>query len=127
MSTDGFSFQIYLHNHIAHHDITLWALGAKPETIRYLHHRNTLVQRGAFAIQEALVLDMEDPKVFQRCLGKEENFRSFERFFMRLINEIGYEEVLQKYLFDRSQVADDILVRMYMGKCPNILDGYQCR
>lgn len=70
---------------------------------------------------------MEDSKVFKRCLGKEENFKNFERFFMRLINEIGYEEVLQKYLFDGSEVADDILFRMYMGKCPNILDGYQCR
>ena len=116
-----------MHNHIAHHDITLWALGAKPKTIRDLHHRNTLYQRGAFTIQEDIVLDMQDPVVFKKCLGKERNYRNFETFFMRLINELGYEEVLQRYIFDRTEVAEDMLVRMYMGKCPNTLDGYQCR
>lgn len=81
------------------------------------------MQRGAFTIQDTLVIDLRDPKVFKRCLGKEENFRNYEKFFMGVINEIGYEAVLQKYLLDGSGVADDILLRMYMGEFPRALYG----
>ena len=107
-------------------------MGAKPETIHWLHHRNTLVQRGTFSIQQSLVVDLIDPKVFKRCLGKEENFKNFEKFFMGQINEHGYEEVMQKYLFRRSEAADDLLIRNYMGEySPKvILDGiakYRCQ
>lgn len=109
-----------MHNHIAHHDMTLWALGANPETLRSQHNRNALYQRGSMSIQDSLVLDMADPKVFKRCLAREENFRNFERFFLSQINEIGYEQVMQKYLFDESEVANDILCRMYMGMSTEI-------
>lgn len=63
------------------------------------------------------MVDMSDPKIFKRCLGKEENFKNFEKFFMGEITKLGYEEVLQKYMFNGSEVADDILWRMYQGKC----------
>lgn len=39
--------QVYLHNHIPHHAIVLWALGAKPETMVSKFERNTLYMRDA--------------------------------------------------------------------------------
>jgi hypothetical protein len=66
-------------------------------------------------IQETLVDDMSDPLVFKRCLGREENFLNFCRFFEDEINRIGYQAVLQQYLVNGSKVADDILCRIYMG------------
>jgi hypothetical protein len=110
------SLQVYFHNHIAHHDITIWALGASPETIRSQHDRNSLYQRGAMEIQSTLVEDMTEPSVFKRCLGREENFLNFCLFFEKEIDRIGYQAVLQKYLVGGSVVADDILCRIYMGK-----------
>ncbi|KAJ5124900.1 uncharacterized protein N7515_008725 [Penicillium bovifimosum] len=106
---------VYFHNHIAHHDITIWALGANPETIRSQHDRNSLYQREAMTIQETLVDDMSDPLVFKRCLGREENFLNFCRFFEDEINRIGYQEVLQQYLVNGTAVADDILCRYVHG------------
>jgi len=77
--------------------------------------------------RKRLFLTWKTQKFSRDVWEKRRISKNFERFFVRLINEIGYEEVLQKYLFDRREIADDILFRMYMGKCPNILDGYQCR
>ena len=67
-------------------------------------------------IQSNLVEDMAIPSVFKRCLGREENYRNYERFFLKQINELGYEAVLQKYLVGGDEVADDMLCRIYHGK-----------
>lgn len=110
--------QVYFHNHIAHHDITIWALGANPATIRSQHDRNSLYQREAMVIQDSVVKDMADPAVYKRCLGREENFLNYCRFFEDEINRLGYQAVLQKYLVDGSEIADDMLCRIYMGSSP---------
>ena len=108
-------FQVYLHNHIVHHTLTLWALGAKPETIRKHQERNGQYQRSSMVIQNNLVEDLAIPSVFQRCIGREENYRNYERFFLKQINEQGYEAVLQRYLVGGDSVADDMLCRIYHG------------
>lgn len=66
-------------------------------------------------IQDSVVQDMADPAVYKRCLGREENFLNYCRFFEDEINRIGYQAVLQKYLVDGSEIADDMLCRIYMG------------
>ena len=111
---------MYLHNHIVHHTLTLWALGAKPETIRMHQERNGQYQRSSMVIQNNLVEDLAIPSVFKRCIGREENYRNFERFFLKQINEQGYEAVLQKYLVGGDSVADDMLCRIYHGQPPAV-------
>ena len=106
---------MYLHNHIAHHDITLWALGAKPEVLRSQHRRNTLYMRDAMKVYKPVVQDLDEDYVFKRCLGREEHFHNFEVFFMNKIKEIGYRAVMQKYLLDRSPIADEMMSHIYMG------------
>ena len=90
-------------------------MGATPETIRSQHDRNSLYQREAMAIQSTLVEDMSDPLVFKRCLGREENFLNFCKFFESEISRFGYQAVFQKYLVGGTEMADDILCRIYMG------------
>lgn len=108
---------VYLHNHIAHHDLTLWALGAKPDVLRSQHERNTRYMRDAMIVVEPLVQDLADDTVFKKCLGREENFRNFEKYFIGQIQEKGYEAVLQKYLVDGGDIANDLHYRIYMGMC----------
>ena len=74
--------------------------------------------RGAMTICEPIVDDMADDDIFSRCLGREENFRNFERYFMRQINDKGYEWVLQKYLANDGELAEDMRYRIYMGSGP---------
>ena len=106
---------MYLHNHIAHHDITLWALGATPEVLKSQHHRNTLYMRDAMKVFKPVVQDLDDDFVFKRCLGREENFRNFEVFFMNKIKEKGYQAVLQNYFLNRGEIADKMMSHVYMG------------
>jgi len=67
-------------------------------------------------IQSNLVEDLAIPSVFKRCLAREENFRNYERFFLKQIHEQGYQAVLQKYFVGGDELADDLLVRTYHGQ-----------
>ena len=66
-------------------------------------------------IQSNLVEDLAIDSVFKRCIGREENYRNYERFFLKQINEQGYQAVLQKYLVGGSDIANDMLNRIYHG------------
>jgi hypothetical protein len=76
-----------------------------------------MYMRDSMKIFKPVVEDMEEEYVFKRCLGREEHFRNFEVFFMKKIKELGYEVVLQKYLFDRSALAEEMMSHVYMGTC----------
>jgi hypothetical protein len=67
--------------------------------------------REAMIVVPPLVQDLEDDDIFRRCLGKEEHFRNFEKFFLAQIRKVGYQ-----YLFEDTPLADDMKYRMYMGK-----------
>ncbi|KAH8821288.1 hypothetical protein F5884DRAFT_82511 [Xylogone sp. PMI_703] len=112
---------MYFHNHISHHLITIWALGAKPATLRSQYARNALYQRKPLAVQKAVVSDLADSRVFMRCLGHEDNFANFVRFFINEIKRYGYQEVLQKYLVGNNEISNDILSRIYMGYVHGII------
>jgi hypothetical protein len=66
-------------------------------------------------IVDSVVLDLQDDYVFKRCLGKEEHFRNFERFYLNETSKHGYQAALQKYLVGGSELADEMLVHIYMG------------
>lgn len=99
-----------------HHDITLWAMGAKPDMMKIHHDRNSEYQQGGPTIQKSLTKDLADDAIFKRCRGKDEHFQNFVVFFEDQIREHGYQVVLQKYLVGGSDIANDMLCRIYMGK-----------
>ena len=108
--------KIYLHNHIVHHDITLWALGATPEQIEAHHRRNTIYQRLPPKREESSIVDqMTDCTRFASYLGDESHYLDFVHFFEKEIRDLGYQAVLQKYLVSEDKVGMDMLPRMYMG------------
>lgn len=116
---------MYFHNHIAHHLVTIWALGAKPATLRSQYERNAAYQRVPVEMQKNMVKDLVDPAVFKRCLGHELNFASFTRFFINEIDKLGYQKVLHKYLVDGTEIANDVLCRIYMGGFQSSPSGLQ--
>lgn len=108
--------QVYLHNHIVHHDITLWALGATPEQIEAHHRQNTTYQRLPPKREESSVIhEMADYTRFTSYLGDESHYLDFVHFFENEIRDLGYQAVLQKYLVSEDKVGMDMLPRMYMG------------
>jgi hypothetical protein len=65
---------------------------------------------------DSVVAEMSTPEGFKKYLGSQDHFLDYVTFFEREIKQIGYQEVLQKYMVGGSEIADDILGRMYHGE-----------
>jgi hypothetical protein len=108
--------QLFLHNHVVYHVLSLWAMGASAKTILAQTKRN-------FAYQlippkypdEATINSMQDPVKFKEFVGKEEYFLDFCQFFERELEKFGSGEVIQRYLVGSSDVAKNLFPRIYHG------------
>ncbi|KAL1601980.1 hypothetical protein SLS59_005146 [Nothophoma quercina] len=103
------------HNHIAHHLLTLFALGATPKEIQQGYDTNVDYQRPPEPLKESIVKDMHDPKRFNTYLGKEQYYHDFLVFFQKEIEAKGWQDVLKEYVFAQDERADDLLARQYAG------------
>lgn len=108
-NTSGF------HNHIAHHLLTFFALGATPEQIQRAFDNNKGAQRHQLPVNKRNVRSMADPAEFKRFLGKEQYFHDFEIFFRKEIEEKGWQDVLNKQLFAGDEHSERLLTRMFAG------------
>ncbi|KAF3009563.1 hypothetical protein E8E13_005702 [Curvularia kusanoi] len=103
------------HNHIAHHLLTLFALGATPEEIRQGYDTNVSYQRPPEPLKDSIVNDMHEPDRFKTYLGKEKFYHDFLVYFQKEIERKTWQGVLSEYLFARDERADDLLARLYAG------------
>lgn len=106
------------HNHIAHHLLAIFALGATPEQLQHAFDINQDYQRKQYPLDKKNVEDLSDPKRFNECLGNQKYFRDFEAFFGREIDAKGYEKVVKEYLLQGDERANDLLWRTYAGMRP---------
>jgi hypothetical protein len=60
--------------------------------------------------------ELETDEGFRKYLGSQDHFLDYTAFFEKQIDRLGYQEVLQKYLVGGSELADNILARMYHGQ-----------
>ncbi|OCK72798.1 hypothetical protein K432DRAFT_430891 [Lepidopterella palustris CBS 459.81] len=105
-----------LHNHIVHHLLALWALGAKPNEIQEMWEYNKDYQGPIEKRPPETVLpdlDLNDSVVFQKCLGNDDCYVDFLKFFENEVAEKGMQEVIKEYLFRGDERANDILGRMF--------------
>ena len=61
-------------------------------------------------------LDLKDPVIFDRCLGKDECYVDFLRFFENEVGERGVPNVIKEYMLKGDARANDIFCRMYTGE-----------
>lgn len=112
--------QLFLHNHIVYHVLTLFALGASPKSILSQAKRNFEYQLLPPKYpDEVTITAMADPTAFKEFVGKEEHYLDFCEFFEREIEKHGSKEVLQKYLLGDNELAKNIFPRMYHGTLAN--------
>lgn len=76
-------------------------------------HQSPIVKHSAEASQD---LDLKDPEVFEKCLGKDEHYADFLQFFKNEIAEKGVSRVVKEYLLKGDERANDILGRMFTGE-----------
>ncbi|MCJ1417686.1 hypothetical protein MMC32_004030 [Xylographa parallela] len=103
------------HNHIAHHLLTIYALGASPEIIQDQYDRNASYQRAPLPVDDKVVEDLHDSSKFSKYLQNERYYHDYLVFFQEEIDAKGYEEVINEYVLKSDERAHDMLVRMYSG------------
>ncbi|KAH6843306.1 hypothetical protein B0I37DRAFT_384165 [Chaetomium sp. MPI-CAGE-AT-0009] len=103
------------HNHIAHNLLTILALGANPQDLRDRYDDGVPIQRPMPEVDHALLDKLADAETFHSAMGEVSRYHTFLEFFKREIAANGWQEVVQKYAFARTKVADTMLARLYEG------------
>ncbi|KAH8805934.1 hypothetical protein F5884DRAFT_823493 [Xylogone sp. PMI_703] len=103
------------HNHIVHHLLSLYGLGASPSVLESQYNRNASYQYPPEPVEERIVQDMSDPSKFKKYLGDGKYYHDFLVFFQNEMEKNGWENTVKKYLFDGSEIAETIFVRMFAG------------
>ncbi|CAG8225358.1 unnamed protein product [Penicillium salamii] len=106
---------IEFHDHIVHFMLTIWALGASPETIQLQYEREDKRQRPAYPRDESLIQSLSDKKVFMKYMYHEEQYSNYLAFFQREITQKGVPAIMKEYLFGGDELAESLLSRMFAG------------
>lgn len=103
------------HNHLVHHILTLYALGASPAQIQKHYNNNKTAQRPQQPLHNRVTEELHDSKKYQGYLGKEKHYYDYLVYFQGEIDRKGYAEVINEYLLRGDERADDMLGRMFSG------------
>ncbi|KAA8905853.1 hypothetical protein FN846DRAFT_731264 [Sphaerosporella brunnea] len=116
------------HNHLVHNLLAIYDLGAPASVINDSYRRESSYQRDLSAVappSSPSKVDLSDPAQWKEYLGNPAAYGIFLEYFTKEIEKYGYETVVNKTLFDRSEKADDMLVRLFSGLThPFIHVGY---
>ncbi|KAK3690578.1 hypothetical protein B0T22DRAFT_194798 [Podospora appendiculata] len=103
------------HNHMVHHLLALWALGASPDEIQDMWDYNqpyqTPIEMGQPKPSEGK--NLKDPMVYKECLGNNSCYGDFLKFFEDTIAEIGVVATLKEYLLKGDELAESVFCRMF--------------
>ncbi|KAI0465911.1 HypA protein [Xylaria cf. heliscus] len=103
------------HNHISHHLLSLYGIGASPEEIQQGYTDNANYQRAPYEIHPDTVEELKDFDKAKEKLGNEEYYTDFLAFFQSEIDNKGWQAVLNEYLFKGDKRSDDMMARMFAG------------
>ncbi|KAI1813539.1 HypA protein [Poronia punctata] len=101
------------HNHIPHHLLSLYGLGASPDIIQKGYNDNVSYQRSSTQVHEDQIGELGDFEKAKEKLGKEEYYADFLAFFQNEIDRLGWQETLNEYMFKGDERGDDMLRRMF--------------
>ncbi|KAF2705854.1 hypothetical protein K504DRAFT_439131 [Pleomassaria siparia CBS 279.74] len=107
--------EVGLHNHIVHHLLSLFALGAGPSEIQAAYDLNAPYQLLKTAHEDLRPTNVSDTATFTRHLGRSRIYTTYLHFFQAEIAERGVETVVKEFLFKGDKRADDLLGRLYSG------------
>lgn len=105
-------------DHLVHHLLAMWSLGATPDEIQDMWDYNKGYQT-SIKRPDAIIpadLNLQDQEQFEACLGKDEHYLTFLKFFKAEIAEKGAIPVIRQYVLKGDKRANDIFSRMYTGK-----------
>lgn len=103
------------HNHQVHYLLTAYALGADPGQLQCAFDGNRTYQRQRLPIDETVVRKLSKERHFKSMMGNDSYFNDYTVFFQRLIEQEGWRSVVQKYIFSRNEIAEELLVGLFAG------------
>nr|POE56471.1 questin oxidase [Quercus suber] len=103
------------HNHIAHSILTSLALGASPVDLQRAYDDGVAIQRPMPPTDEPLIAGLADDNTFMESMGDAAQYPNFLRFFEREIAQGNFRDVINKYCFSRTKLAELMLARLYEG------------
>ncbi|KJK60766.1 Protein of unknown function DUF4243 [Aspergillus parasiticus SU-1] len=103
------------HNHISHHVLTLWALGATPDEMQAAYDFNKPFQLLTYYNDPSVNIKLRDPEFFRQGLGNFELYGDYVRFFQAEVAAKGTQTVLHDYLFKGDTLTEDLLARLFSG------------
>lgn len=102
-------------DHIPHHLLSLFSMGASPEEIQKAYIRGHSYQRTPYSVDDNVVHAIIQKANFKEYLGKEEHYPNFLSFFQQEINKKGVEKTLQEHLFAGDDHAEEMFGRLFSG------------
>lgn len=102
-------------DHISHHVLTLWALGATPDEMQAAYDFNKSFQLLTYYNDPSVNIKLRDPEFFRQGLGNFELYGDYVRFFQAEVAAKGVPTVLNEYLFKGDTLAEDLLARLFSG------------
>lgn len=120
LQTNYDSFHVFwnlkgYHNHQVHYLLTAYALGADQGELQNAFDKNASYQRPSLPPTEGLVRKLYDERYFKSLLGYDTYFPDYTAFFLQKFRHEGWQSVVNQYLFSRSEIAEDLLVRLHAG------------
>lgn len=103
------------HNHIVHHLLTIYALGADPEQLNQAFEDNKGYQRRLLPIKERNVEKMSDPDAYKKFLNKPQYFHDFVEYFREQIEQKGWEATVNEHIFAPDAHGESLMTRMFAG------------
>lgn len=103
------------HNHIVHQLLAQYDLGAPVSVLKEAYKRESHYQRPRLDVKPKVLADLSDENKWGEYLGKEAYYHSFLEHFQKQMEAIGWQETVNKTLFSKTELADDMLVRTFGG------------
>jgi hypothetical protein len=101
------------HNHIAHSILTCLALGAEPSDIQRAYDDSEVTQRAIPEVDHTILEQLRDDEKLGEMIGTCNLYTTFLVFFQGEIDKHGWKQVVTKYVFSRTPLAEKMLVKMY--------------
>ncbi|OHE98665.1 HypA protein [Colletotrichum orchidophilum] len=107
--------EVLMHNHLAHHALTLFSLGANAENIRSHFENHATYQKDKGTADVFLVYTISDFTTFKRHLGDPNQYHNFLEFFRLQFKNHGYKPAVNKLVFSGDDWSTEIFSRLVTG------------
>ncbi|KAI3545142.1 hypothetical protein CABS01_11804 [Colletotrichum abscissum] len=104
------------HNHTAHSILTCLALGADSSDLQRAYDDTVDIQRTKPDMNAKVLQQLnKDEENLGELLGTCDLYSTFLAFFEGEINKHGWKQVVNRFVFSRTPLAEKMLIKMYEG------------